>query len=409
MGSSMKEHTITHLPERFSGMAHITKACIAILLAGLLSVVVMTPPALCDTNEDLKEAFESHNAGRLREAVEIYTEVLEKNPNSAAALNGRGMAYDDLNRPDEALADLNKAIKLSPKFADAYNNRGEVQRKRKQYPKALSDYRKAASLDKKFAEPHFNMALIFENQEKTGAAVKEYQKYLSLAPNSEDRKEIEGKIKSLSKGAKAKKPRRGRRAVAQAKKPDDKAKAKPPAKKPRTRPGAKTWKKAAPSKKPAAPSGVPGMEQVPIPPELLATMAGLGIVGAVIPLVLYIFGAVMLFLIAKKTATGLPWLAFIPIANIFLMVLIAGKPLWWLALVLLPILSPLFGLLAAVDPTDGMIPLALTGIATLVSVVAWLFICIGISKARGKSVIWGILMFIPCTNPIALGYLGLSK
>ena len=148
---------------------------------------------------------------------------------------------------------------------------------------------------------------------------------------------------------------------------------------------------------------------MPIPSWLPAVAGAMGIFFAVIPLVVYIFGAVMLFLIAKKTATSLPWLAFIPIVNIFLMLMIAGKPIWWLALLLLPVLTPVFGMLAFVDPTDGLIPLALSGIAALVSIAAWLFICIGIAQARGKSVIWGVLLFIPCTNPIALGYLGLSR
>jgi hypothetical protein len=35
---------------------------------------------------------------------------------------------------------------------------------------------------------------------------------------------------------------------------------------------------------------------------------------------------------AKKTNTQNPWLTWIPIANIYLMCIIAGKPGWWLQL-----------------------------------------------------------------------------
>jgi hypothetical protein len=45
----------------------------------------------------------------------------------------------------------------------------------------------------------------------------------------------------------------------------------------------------------------------------------------------------MLFLIAKKTNTSLPWLAFIPIAQIILALNIARKPIWWILLFLLPV------------------------------------------------------------------------
>ncbi|MDQ7785520.1 MAG: tetratricopeptide repeat protein [Desulfomonilaceae bacterium] len=348
----------------------------------------------------MKEAVESHNAGRTKEAIEIYTEILEKNPRSAEVLNWRGMAYDDLGTLDQALADLNKAIELSPNYADAYNNRGEVYRKKQMYPKAKADYAKAVALDKQFAEAHYNLALVLEHEKNHRGAAQELGKYLALKPNAEDKKEIEEKIKALSTPAPAAKPDR----------PPAGAKPSPrTAAKPAERPGVAPKKLPVPAQTEPPVPGIPGLEQLPIPSWLPAVAGAMGIFFAVIPLVVYIFGAVMLFLIAKKTATSLPWLAFIPIVNIFLMLMIAGKPIWWLALLLLPVLTPVFGMLAFVDPTDGLIPLVLSGIAALVSIAAWLFICIGIAQARGKSVIWGVLLFIPCTSPIALGYLGLSR
>jgi len=66
-------------------------------------------------------------------------------------------------------------------------------------------------------------------------------------------------------------------------------------------------------------------------------------------------------------------------------------------------------LVAFVDPTGGIIVAVVVGAMILVTIAAWLLVSIGIAQARGKSVIWGILLFIPCTNPIALAYLGLSK
>ena len=234
---------------------------------------------------------------------------MEKNPRSVEALNWRGMAYDDLGKLDAALADLNKAIQLSPKYADAYNNRGEVHRKKKMYPQALSDYRKAASLDKKLAEPHYNIALIYESQKKNRDAATEFSKYMALKPKAEDKKEIENKIKSLGQAKKVRKTRRPAPKATRAAKPG-----KQPDKKPGERPRSQSWKKKAPAKTSAAAVEVPGMGKIDAPPEAaaaLAMLAGLGIVALAIPLIIYIFFAVMLFLIARKTGTSLPWLAFI--------------------------------------------------------------------------------------------------
>ena len=83
---------------------------------------------------------------------------------------------------------------------------------------------------------------------------------------------------------------------------------------------------------------------------LVSMMTGMGILGTILPIIIYLFCSFMLFLIARKTNTNLPWLTFIPIANVILMINIAGKPLKWLLLFLVPILAPLLGLLAPMGP-----------------------------------------------------------
>src|SRR6266508_583642 len=68
-----------------------------------------------------------------------------------------------------------------------------------------------------------------------------------------------------------------------------------------------------------------------------AMLAGVVFFVAMIMLVvMYVYMAVCLQTIAKKTNTENPWLAWIPIANIILMLNIAHKPLWWFLLMLIP-------------------------------------------------------------------------
>ena len=50
----------------------------------------------------------------------------------------------------------------------------------------------------------------------------------------------------------------------------------------------------------------------------------------------YLFEAYAYYTIAKKLGETNPWLAFVPIANIYLLVKLAGKPTWWLFLLLVP-------------------------------------------------------------------------
>ncbi len=51
--------------------------------------------------------------------------------------------------------------------------------------------------------------------------------------------------------------------------------------------------------------------------------------GGLVTLAGYIWVSLCLYIIAKKTNTENPWLAWIPIANIVIACQIAGKPWWW--------------------------------------------------------------------------------
>src|SRR5271157_1111235 len=400
-------------------------AVIAILVA-IVSVICAALPVFAQLPQGLTEALENQKAGRLKEAVEIYTEVIAKDPRSAEAYNWRGMAYEDLGQLDQALADFNKAIEISPDYADAYNNRGEIYRKKNTIPQAFADYRKAAELDKNFAEAHYNMGLMNETQKKDGLAIREYENYLKLRPDAADKQQILDKIEALKKTAAAqpaspppaaeKKPgeRPGVPKALPEKKTDEGLSVPKslPEKKAGERPG---FPKPEVPMKPATPPGgvdlgVPGVPSIPVSPDMLLAMAaGGGVIGLIISILSYLFPAIMLFLIAKKTNTSLPWLAFIPIAQIILALNIARKPIWWLLLFLLPVIVLPASLLEAAIPTGGILPLAVLLLTVIVAIVATLLVCLGIARARGKSGIWGVLLFIPCTSPIALGYLGLSK
>lgn len=75
---------------------------------------------------------------------------------------------------------------------------------------------------------------------------------------------------------------------------------------------------------------------------LSAFSSGLGSLTGIVG---YVWIALCLYIIAKKTNTENPWLAWIPVANIVLACQIAGKPWWWVFLFLIPIANIVFGIL----------------------------------------------------------------
>ncbi len=404
---------------------------VLILFLGLVALLVTSSSVNAQMSGDLELALSMHKAGKLRDAIEFYSEAIRKNPKSAEAFNWRGIAYDDLGETDKAFQDFNEAIEVNNNYADAYNNRGEIYRKKKMYREALNDYSKAVQLEPTFAEAYYNLAMVSELENRPGPAAANYENYLKNKPDAPDKSEIESKIKALRQAA-ASMPRPGAPPVAQ--KPGESKPAAPP--QPAAKPTAPEAAKPATPPKPPMPGavggtqtapgmpkpGMPGMQPVMpnipgmppgISPDMLVSMmTGIGILGVIIDVVLYLFTAFMLFLIAKKTNTNLPWLAFIPIAQIVLALNIARKPLWWFLLLLLPVAIVPLAMAVGFDPTGGTIVTILAALIFLIWAVVILFVCIGIARARGKSVIWGILLFLfPCVLPglIALGYLGLSE
>jgi len=94
----------------------------------------------------------------------------------------------------------------------------------------------------------------------------------------------------------------------------------------------------------------------------------------------YIYMAICLMFIANKTNTPNSWLAWIPIANIYLMCKVASKPGWWVILFFIPIVNIVIG------------------------IIVWM----KIAEARNKPSWLGILMIIPFVNIIIPGYLAFA-
>ena len=114
-----------------------------------------------------------------------------------------------------------------------------------------------------------------------------------------------------------------------------------------------------------------------MPAGAMAAMGAMIVVFLIIGLALYVYMALSLQTIAKKTKAENAWLAWIPIANIILMLNIAKKPLWWIILMFIPLVN------------------------LVIAIIVWM----AIAEARGKPSWWGILLIVPVVGIIVPGYL----
>ena len=76
----------------------------------------------------------------------------------------------------------------------------------------------------------------------------------------------------------------------------------------------------------------------PISPAQIALLAGFMIVLIILGIALYIYTALAWQTIAQKLGYSKPWLAWIPVANFFLLPILAKKNAWWGTIIVIPII-----------------------------------------------------------------------
>ncbi|MFA5271801.1 MAG: hypothetical protein WC412_05630 [Candidatus Omnitrophota bacterium] len=119
--------------------------------------------------------------------------------------------------------------------------------------------------------------------------------------------------------------------------------------------------------------------------------AGVFLFIAIIVVLFYVYSALCLYFIAKKTAIEPAWLSWIPVANAFLMCKIAGVSYLWL-----------IGLLVQLLPFIGIL-------GSIYSVGLFIYLWYKIILIRNKPAWLVILMFVPIANFVVMGYLAFSE
>ena len=165
----------------------------------------------------LDRAFQLHQSGHIREALDLYNRVLpwqqnnaalldlvgtanlaigqfeqgiallERslgiNPNNSAAHNNIGLALQTLRRLDKALESYGNACAIKPDFAEAHYNAGNVLRELGQLDQALARYDRALAIKPGFVEAHYNRGTVLRELGRLDEALASYDKALAIKPS----------------------------------------------------------------------------------------------------------------------------------------------------------------------------------------------------------------------------------
>lgn len=146
-----------------------------------MNVAVKQRPV--DVDYELEKAYVALVGGNPDEAIGIYKEVLDIDPNNTSALFGLATTYHRVGLLDEARPIYGKLLKLEPRNKDAINNFlvlvGEEAPER-----ALTHMEHLESQNPEFAPIPAQMALLYTKLGNTQEAIKSMQRAVNLSPEN---------------------------------------------------------------------------------------------------------------------------------------------------------------------------------------------------------------------------------
>lgn len=301
---------------------------IVLIILTTLVLLSFAITALAITNSEYEKALKYYNAGKYSEAVKLLKEYVQKNPDPAAYYR-IGYGLYKLKNFEESNEYFEEAYFIDPSYSTGITVVPE------KYPKAEMAPEPAG--ENEFLKQRPSVSVV-ETEQPVTAETKPAENIQQTSPGVVPQE--------------------------QAAAPEQPAVQTPEqAQMPQVVPSFPEMQKME-----------PGQMQGPV----AAMLAGFMMFFVIFIVVLYVYYSLCLFRIAKKLNIEAAWIAWIPVIQIWIIVVASGKPGWWILLLL-------------------FIP--------FVNIYLW--ICI--TENLGKNKWLGLLMLLPLVDMIFLGILAFSK
>lgn len=123
---------------------------------------------------------------RLALAVQLYRDILQRQPGHVEALSNQGLALQKLQRHEEALTCLAQAIQLNPRHANAQLNLGLTYQSLGRLDEARAAYQRALAIEPGHLQALFNIAKMLQDALDFESACQAYQAVLDVDPRHAD-------------------------------------------------------------------------------------------------------------------------------------------------------------------------------------------------------------------------------
>ena len=135
-------------------------------------------------NETFILALENHKKNNLRNAENLYKEVLKMNPNHFESVLCLGTLLGQTNKPELAKPFFQKAIELNPNDTKIHNNLAIVFQKLGEHQAAIKSFEKAISINPNYIQAHFNLGNLQRELGNHQSAINCYQHAIQIDPTN---------------------------------------------------------------------------------------------------------------------------------------------------------------------------------------------------------------------------------
>lgn len=126
--------------------------------------------------------------GNYRAAIHEYNVGIRLDPTFAQSYFAKGVAYNKMKRPQDAIKSLEKAVKVNSKYEPPLFELGKIYYDQKKYDRAKEYFNKSIALFETSADSYYYLGLSEEKTGNTAAAKKAYEQALSYIPDYDNAK-----------------------------------------------------------------------------------------------------------------------------------------------------------------------------------------------------------------------------
>ena len=181
------------------GTAHRAATVVAVTAIGVLAFLTWQQSGLYrdavvlyqDTLEKNPECYQAHYnlgnalraAGQAQQAIEHYEQTLRLNPDYVEAHNNLGVELAKAGRQQEAIEHFHQALKLKPNLPGTYNNLGMAMAITGRQQEAIEYFEKALRLKADYFGARCNLGNALVKAGRQNEAIEHYKRALALRPD----------------------------------------------------------------------------------------------------------------------------------------------------------------------------------------------------------------------------------